>query len=82
MASGYPLTKTFPESSAIERAAYNPGTESLDIWYSGGNQYSYYGVPPAAFRELLDASSAGEFVNRQIKPRYPFRKRSRRSFRR
>ena len=82
MPAGYPLSKTFPASSAIERAAYNPGTESLDIWFEGGNQYSYYGVPPSAYQRLLDAPSAGEFVNHQIKPHYPYRRRSPRSFRR
>jgi len=79
---GFPLTRRFPDSSAIERAAYNPGTESLDIWYAGGNQYSYYGVPPAAYQRLLAAPSAGEYVNRQIKPNYPHRRRAARSFRR
>lgn len=75
MAAGFPLTKTFPDSSAVARAAYYPGTQNLDIWYEGGNHYSYYGVPPSTYQQLLAADSAGEFVNRQIKPRFEYRRR-------
>ena len=76
MRFGFPLVADFPDSSAIERAAYNPGTQSLDIWYEGGNQYSYYGVPPHTYQQLLKADSAGEFVNRQIKPFFRYKRRT------
>lgn len=81
MSAGYPLSTTFPNSAAIERAAYYPGTFALDIWYEGGSQYSYYGVPPSTYQQLLAAESAGEFVNRQIKPRFEYRRRGSRRFR-
>ena len=75
MTTGFPLSKTFPASSAIERAAYYPGTQNLDIWYEGGNHYSYFGVPASTYQQLLAAESAGEFVNHQIKPRFKYRRR-------
>lgn len=58
------------ESSAIERARYDSGT--LDIWYKGGDRYSYFDVPAEIYEALRAAPSAGEFVNREIKPVFRF----------
>jgi hypothetical protein len=62
----------FPSSSAIERARYDPGTATLDIWYRGGDRYSYFGVAAEIHEQLRHAPSAGEFVNLHIKPHYRF----------
>jgi hypothetical protein len=59
-------------SSAIARAAYDSTAATLDLWYRGGDRYRYFEVPEAIFDELLAASSAGEFVNREIKPNFRF----------
>jgi lysyl-tRNA synthetase class 2 len=56
------------DSSAIGRAAYDPDAETLDLWYRGGDRYRYFDVPEPMFDALLAAPSAGEFVNREIKP--------------
>lgn len=68
-------------SSAVDRVDYTPSTRTLDIWYVGGDRYSYLGVPPEIYRALLDADSAGAFVNERIKPHYPFEPNRRRRFR-
>lgn len=60
------------DSSAIARAAYDPEAATLDLWYRGGDRYRYFGVPESIYDDLLGASSAGEFVNREIKPRFRF----------
>ena len=60
------------DSSAIARAAYDPAAATLDLWYRGGDRYRYFVVPEAVFDELLAAGSAGEFVNREIKPRFRY----------
>ena len=59
-------------SSAIARAAYDPAATTLDLWYRGGDRYRYFKVPEAIFDDLLAAPSAGEFVNREIKPRFGY----------
>ena len=59
-------------SSAVERARYDEESRTLDIWYSGGDRYSYLDVPREAYDALLAAPSIGAFVNREIKPRYRF----------
>lgn len=59
-------------SSAVDRAAYEDEARTLDLWYNGGDRYRYFDVPPAVYRALREAPSAGEYVNREIKPSYRF----------
>jgi hypothetical protein len=65
-------------SSAIDRAAFDPEAATLDLWYKGGDRYRYFDVPEAVFDALLAAASAGEFVNRAIKPLYRYEIEARR----
>ena len=60
------------ESSAVERARYHPESATLDIWYKGGDRYSYFDVPERVYRALREAPSAGEYVNLQIKPNHRY----------
>lgn len=57
-------------SSAIERARYTLETRTLEIWYKGGDRYSYFEVPMEVYQRLRSAGSAGEYVNREVKPNY------------
>jgi hypothetical protein len=68
------------ESSAITRGAYDLDAKTLDLWYKGGDRYRYFDVPEPVFDALLGAVSAGEHVNREIKPchRYEIEERRRR----
>jgi hypothetical protein len=65
---GLPRSTAFPASSAIDRATYDPDRRILDLWYAGGDRYSYFNVPLDIYERLCAAPSAGEFVNRCIKP--------------
>ena len=65
-------------SSAVEQVHYDAAHERLDIRYTGGDLYSYFGVPPETYRALLAADSAGAFVNREIKPNFRFELEARR----
>ena len=66
------LSTAFPESTAIDLAVYDPDRAVLDIWFTGGDRYSYFEVPPAIYEQLCAASSAGEFVNQSVKPCFRF----------
>jgi len=57
-------------SSAIDAAAYDAAHRRLGLRYHGGGSYLYHDVSRAEFEELKAAPSAGEFVNRHIKPRH------------
>ena len=77
-----PLQTCFPDSSAIDRARYDPDGRTLDIWYEGGDRYSYFHVPLEVYEALQAAGSAGEFVNLVVKPNFRFEvEKSRRRFR-
>lgn len=55
-------------STAADRVEYDAGARILDIWFKGGDRYSYFDVPPGVYEALLEASSIGAFVNARIKP--------------
>ena len=59
-------------SSAIDRAHYDGEAGTLDLWYKGGDRYTYFDVPREAYDALLAAPSIGAFVNAEIKPNYRF----------
>jgi death on curing protein len=59
-------------SSAIAGIAYDSDRKVLRLEYTNGRRYNYFDVPPEVYEELLDAKSAGEFVNRVIKPNYEY----------
>jgi hypothetical protein len=67
MADDLPLVTDF-DSSAVERARYHPESRTLDIWYKGGDRYSYFDVSEEVYRGLREAKSAGEYVNLVVKP--------------
>ncbi len=59
-------------SSAVDQVEYADESGTLDIWYSGGDRYSYFEVPRDVYEALLAASSVGAFVNAEIKPHFRF----------
>ena len=65
-------------SSAIERARYTLDKRTLDIWYKGGDRYTYFKVPMEVYQGLRSAASAGEYVNREVKPNYRYELEDRR----
>jgi KTSC domain len=65
-------------SSAVGRAAYDGEASTLDLWYAGGDRYRYFDVPMEVYRALRESPSAGEYVNREIKPHYRFEIEARR----
>jgi len=64
------MERTVVESSSVRSIGYDPATFELEIEFNSGRAYRYQQVPPAAYRLLLRAPSIGEFVNKQIKPRF------------
>lgn len=64
------------DSSAVSAFIWfedRSGVPQLDVrWRESGKVYRYRGVPEDVYRRLLDAGSRGAFINREIKPVYPF----------
>jgi hypothetical protein len=60
-------------STAIEWAHWRDGV--LSVKYLGGDAYDYLEVPEDVYRAMEAAPSKGRFVNLELKPRYPCRRR-------
>jgi len=61
------------DSSSVSSIGYDSATFELEVEYRNGRCYRYLQVPVAAYRLLLRAPSIGEFLNKQIKPRFEAR---------
>lgn len=61
---------TTVQSSSVKAIGYDSSTFELEIEFHSGRAYRYQQVPVAAYRLLLQAPSLGEFINKQIKPRF------------
>lgn len=63
------------QSSAVREVRYRAREKKLDLIYSDKDcPYEYYGVPRSKFRALMQANSKGQFVNKEIKPKFSYRK--------
>lgn len=58
------------DSSCIKTVGYDRRAKSLMINWTPAGKYGYLHVPENEYHELLDASSVGAFVNRNIKGQY------------
>lgn len=54
-------------SSDIASVGYNPVTRVLEVEFVKTGVYSYIGVPPELYAELMAAPSKGKFFNKAIK---------------
>ena len=70
MLHAYAMERRTVESRSVNAVGYDPATFELEIEFRNGRTYRYQQVPAAAYRLLLQAPSIGEFVNKQIKPRF------------
>jgi KTSC domain-containing protein len=70
MLHAYAMKRIAIESSSVSTVSYDAATFELEIEFRNGRTYRYEQVPIAAYRLLLQAPSIGEFVNKQIKPRF------------
>jgi KTSC domain-containing protein len=58
------------DSSAVSSVGYDERSSVLEVEFSSGAVYDYYDVPPKVYRDLLKASSIGNFVSRRVRDRY------------
>lgn len=68
------MKRKFVSSSAVRSIGYDEKLHLLEIEYMSGQTYRYYFVPKTEYEQLAAAPSKGTYVNRRIKPRYPFKK--------
>ncbi|HEY2913736.1 MAG TPA: KTSC domain-containing protein [Candidatus Angelobacter sp.] len=59
-------------SSSIRSAGYDPQTMTLEVAFVNETIYQYFDVPEYIFQGLLSASSAGSFLNANIRNVYRY----------
>jgi KTSC domain len=60
-------------SSAIAAVEWDPdeqGPQSITVTFTNGRSYSHANVPLTVVQGLVNAGSAGQYYNRQIKGKY------------
>ncbi|MGN6265194.1 MAG: KTSC domain-containing protein [Ginsengibacter sp.] len=68
------MKKQFVNSSTAEALGYDGKAKILRVWFTTGNVYDYAGVSKTKFKNLLNASSIGEYFNKKIKGFYNYKK--------
>ena len=59
-------------SSNIRAIGYNSATQTLEVEFQSGWVYQYYGVSAFLHRQIMQASSKGQFLNQYIKNAFPY----------
>ncbi len=62
------------ESEAVEAVGYDAAAGELHVRFRGTpGTYVYEGVTPEEYGDLRAAASLGGHLNKEIKPRHPYR---------
>ncbi len=61
-------------SSNVEAVGYDPNSRELWVRFINGGTYVYSGVDERTHEELMNASSIGSYLNREIKGNFAYRK--------
>ena len=62
----------YTTSTAISAVGYNPWSRQMDIWFTSGGPYTFYGVPSWIYEGLMSAPSMGRYYNLYIRGRYRY----------
>jgi len=63
------------ESSNLASIGYDAENEILEVQFNHGGVYQYFDVPENVYEELMNASSHGQYFDRNIKKAgYEFQK--------
>lgn len=61
-------------STNIVSIGYDETVNTLEIEYKAGSIYAYYQVPQNLHQELLESTSFGRFLDREIKEKFNSKK--------
>jgi hypothetical protein len=59
-------------SSNVTSVGYEDSTQTLYVQFHSGTMYIYKGVPRYEYEGLLNASSVGSYLHRNIKNIFPY----------
>jgi len=61
-------------SSNVAAIGYDVETEILEVEFLSGSVYEYRNVPQVVYEQLMNTSSIGSFISKELKNHYPFEK--------
>lgn len=61
-------------STVISSFHYDAARKTLIVVYLSGAMYEYLKVPQEVYEQMRNAFSKGTFLNKYIKPGYPYKK--------
>jgi hypothetical protein len=61
-------------SSNIRSIGYDAPSSTLEVEFTSGDVYRYYGVPQHLYEQFMSASSKGSFLSERIRPSYRYQK--------
>jgi len=67
-------TRVSWDSKTLAGASYDRCHQRLELDFRDGTRYTYSGIAPNLYRELLRATSKGSFFNRHIRGHFPYAK--------
>ena len=59
-------------STNVNALAYDEQDQVMSVEFKAGNRYQYFEVPPHIFDECLNASSVGQYFNKNIKNKFRY----------
>jgi hypothetical protein len=66
------MRRDFVTSSNLVSIGYDPKSQTLEVEFQSGAVYQYYTVPSTIYEALRTATSKGQFLNSQVKDRFPY----------
>lgn len=60
----------YVNSSAIHAVDYDESSLQLEITFTSGGTYTYYGVPKWKYLGLINAASVGAYFNEHIRDQH------------
>ena len=68
------MLTTAVQSTTLATVAYDASRQVLWLEFRSHAVYSYFGVPAAVHRALIDADSKGNYFNHHVRHRFPFQR--------
>lgn len=62
------------KSSQVRSIGYEKEKQVLQIEFSSGGVYDYFGVPESVYEEFIHAESLGQFVGTRIRGAYEYKR--------
>jgi hypothetical protein len=58
-------------SASVASLGYDPRTKTLEVEFTSGAVYRYFGVSELEYQRLLESESIGRHLNQAIRNAYP-----------